>query len=147
MAGLEKCCTRESLPFAEPQTVETVETVLIHFLTPADFNGQWYPDGFKCTEHNGLTVWHGQLNGIELSIEAAIIGKVHREGGWDMKNHRPRPVKSYIPAGSVWFCRLPRATAWQTLIESLHGQCLGNDSAFGRGQILLGHWRDLTTHQ
>lgn len=141
MASLERCSTREALPFAKSKTAETV---LIHFLTPADFNRQWYPDGFRCIEHNGLTIWQGQLKGIEISIEAAVIGKVHREGGWDMKNHRPRPVKSYIPAGSTWFCRLQQPIDWQFLTEKLHGQCIGNDTAFGRGQILLGHWHDST---
>lgn len=141
MASLERCSSREALPFAKSKTAETV---LLHFLTPADFNGQWYPDGFQCIEHNGLTLWQGQLNGIELSIEAAVIGKVHREGGWDMQNHRPRPVKSYLPAGSAWFCRLPHPLDWQILTEKLHGQCIGNDTALGRGQILLGHWLDST---
>ncbi len=75
-------------------------------------------------------------------IEAAVIGKVHREGGWDMQKHRPQPVKSYIPVGSVWFCRLTQHYDWQALNESLHGQCIGLDTAFGRGRILIGHWQD-----
>ncbi|ANE56539.1 hypothetical protein AYM39_16050 [Methylomonas sp. DH-1] len=139
MASIEPVTTHEVLPFAKPKTVETL---LIHFLTPADFDGQPYPAGFSKTERNSQTVWQGQLNGIELSIESAVIGKVHREGGWDMKNHQPRPVKSYIPAGSAWYCRLSQATDWQILSDKLHGLCVGNDTAWGRGHIVLGHWQD-----
>lgn len=139
MASLACRNNREALPFAKPKTVETV---LIHFLTAADFNGHWYPEDFQKVEQNPLTVWKGILNGIDLTIEAAVIGKVQREGGWDMQQHQPRPVKSYIPAGSAWFCRLPQATDWQTLSDALHGQCIGHDAAFGRGQIALGHWLD-----
>lgn len=142
MASLEQRNNRETLPFAKPKMVDSF---IIHFVTPADFNGNWHPEDFKVASLNGLTVWQGVVNGIELYIEAAVIGKVHREGGWDMKNHQPHPVKSYIPAGSAWFCRLPQATDWPTLTEKLHGQCIGHDTAFGRGQILLGHWQDSMT--
>jgi CRISPR-associated protein Cmr3 len=129
-----------TLPFVAK--AKNVDTVLLHFITPADLGGDWYPENFKKIERNGRTVWHGQINGIDMNIEAAVIGKVHREGGWDMKNHLPRPVKSYIPAGTAWFCRLEQATDWQTLTEKLHGHFIGHDTDFGRGQILLGHWHD-----
>jgi len=121
---------------------EPVKRILIHFITPADFNGLPFPAEFKIEQDNGQTIWQGQLNGIALSIEAAVIGKAHREGGWDMQKHQPRPVKSYIPAGSAWFCRLDEHTDWQTLSLALNGQCIGVDTAFGRGQILLGVWQD-----
>ncbi|WP_305908586.1 type III-B CRISPR module-associated protein Cmr3 [Methylomarinum sp. Ch1-1] len=139
MASISMSPTIDTLPFAR---VKTVNSVLLHFITPADFGGNWYPEDFVQTDINGQTVWRGQINGIEINIEAAVIGKVHREGGWDMKNHQPRPVKSYIPAGSAWFCRLGQDYDWQTLTDKLHGHCIGYDTAFGRGQILLGHWRD-----
>jgi len=139
MAAMNVKAPTETLPFAK---AKTASTVLIHFITPADFDGKLYPESFKKAELNGQTVWQGELNGIRLIIEAAVIGKAHREGGWDMQRHQPRPVKSYIPAGSAWYCRLDHATDWQTLNQALHNQCIGAETAFGRGHILLGHWQD-----
>jgi CRISPR-associated protein Cmr3 len=139
MASIETSLTTQLLPFAK---AKQSETLLIHFITPADFNGHMFPENFTKTEHQGKTVWKGVLNDIELIIEAAVIGKAHREGGWDMQKHQPRPVKSYIPSGSAWFCRLAQHYDWQTLQTQLQGQCIGIDSAYGRGQILLGHWQD-----
>jgi CRISPR-associated protein Cmr3 len=140
MASLVPQSQREPLPRAEAATA--AQTVLLHFITPADFNGEMFPEHFKKIERNGQTVWQGDLNGLSLTIEAAVIGKVHREGGWDMRRHRPHAVKSYLPAGSAWFCRLAQPADWSTLGERLHGRCIGHDTEFGRGQLLLGHWHD-----
>jgi CRISPR-associated protein Cmr3 len=140
MASLVPHSQREPLPRAEAATA--AQTVLLHFITPADLNGEMFPEHFKKIERNGQTVWQGDINGLSLTIEAAVIGKVHREGGWDMRRHRPHAVKSYLPAGSAWFCRLAQPADWSTLGERLHGRCIGHDTAFGRGQLLLGHWHD-----
>ncbi len=138
MAGVEACGEVEQLPFTQVKK----STFTLHFITPADFNGQMFPDAFNTTEREGQTIWHGELNGVRFSIEAAVIGKAHREGGWDMQKHQPRAVKSYIPAGSTWFCRLDNTEDYPQLDEALHGQCIGMDSAYGRGQILIGQWSD-----
>ena len=137
MASLNSQNSALDLPDLKPINQDSF---VIHFMTAADFNGQMFPADFTKQQNNGQTVWQGQINGIECQIEAAVIGKAHREGGWDMQNHQPHPVKSYIPAGSAWFCRLTKNHDWQTLKQQLHGQSIGNDSAFGRGQILIGHW-------
>jgi CRISPR-associated protein Cmr3 len=143
MANLTAQLQREPLPMADAQAqAKATEALLIHFITAADFNGRMFPKHFEEIDRGGQTVWQGEINGIALTVEAAVNGKVHREGGWDMRNHRPRPVKSYIPAGSAWFCRLDQPSDWPTLYDRLHGHCLGHDTAFGRGQILLGHWQD-----
>jgi len=139
MASVQASLQAEPLPFIKPKRSGTL---LIHFITPADFNGAMFPENFTKKEQNGQTIWQGQLNGIELNIEAAVIGKAHREGGWDMKKHRPRPVKSYIPAGSAWFCRLINPQEYLQLHEKLHGQCIGSETEYGRGQILIGEWND-----
>ncbi len=139
MASAEILQEHEALPFTNPKKVSRF---MIHFITPADFGGVMFPEGFHNKDQNGQTVWQGTLNGIAFSIEAAVIGKAHREGGWDMKNHQPRAVKSYIPAGSAWYCQLAESTQWQILGEALHGIGIGNDTAYGRGQILIGQWLD-----
>ncbi|ASF46387.1 type III-B CRISPR module-associated Cmr3 family protein [Methylovulum psychrotolerans] len=116
--------------------------IIVHIITPAYFDGLMFPKGFDKREIGGQTVWQGTLLGIELIIEAAVIGKAHREGGWDMQKHQPRAVKSYIPAGSAWFCRIVTEISNKELLEKLHGQSIGAETEWGRGQILIGVWND-----
>ena len=139
MASIQAQTQAEPMPCA---CADAIDTIALHFITPAGFSGSMFPKGFEQTELNDKTVWQGVINDIELSIEAAVIGKVQREGGWDMEKHEPRAVQSYIPGGSVWFCRLNKHYDKQALRSQLHGRCLGDDSAYGRGHILLGHWQD-----
>jgi len=143
MAALNILPDSENMPGLKPDS-QPLSKFIIHFITAADFDGQMFPDSFKAVAENGQVIhWQGSLQGIELIIEAAVIGKVHREGGWDMKQHRPRAVKSYIPAGSAWFCRLADpSVSRETLINALHETCIGRDTQWGRGQILIGNWTD-----
>ncbi|MEI6706059.1 MAG: type III-B CRISPR module-associated Cmr3 family protein [Methylococcales bacterium] len=124
---------------------QPLKKIIIHFITPAYFNGQMFPENFDKHEIDGQTVWQGKLLDIELIIEAAVIGKAHREGGWDMQKHEPRSVKSYIPAGSAWFCRVVTEISNEDLLEKLHGQSIGAEIEWGRGQILIGLWNDTKT--
>ena len=133
----------QALPFVNAKANAKVESFVLHFLTSADFEGAMFPKDFEKTTFDGATVWQGDINAIGVRIVSAVVGKVHREGGWDMQKHQPSPVKSYIPAGSAWFCQtLDAELTWDILKTQLHGQCIGVDSAYGRGQILLGSWQD-----
>jgi len=138
MASMKSQQNYEAYPFTEIKS----STFCLHFITPADFAGQMFPEPFVKTEVDGQTLWRGELNGIKFDIVAAVIGKAHREGGWDMQKHQPRAVKSYIPAGSSWFCRLHNKDDHAQLNEKLHNHCIGLDSTYGRGHILLGQWSD-----
>ena len=143
MAALETQQQAQALPFVQQNPNAKVESFVLHFITPADFEGEMFPKGFKKTMLDGETVWEGVINTIEVRIVSAVLGKVHREGGWDMQKHQPSPVKSYIPSGSAWFCRaVDSELTWETLNKQLHGHCIGVDSAYGRGQVLLGTLKD-----
>lgn len=148
MAVLENKSRYLPLPrLIAPQ--QLLKKIIIHFVTPAyfgeqDFKGQMFPENFVEETENGQTIWQGDINGIKLIVESAVIGKVHREGGWDMQKHQPRAVKSYIPAGSAWFCRVDTKISNKDLLDKLHGQCIGAETEWGRGQILIGLWNDNT---
>ena len=143
MAALKAQEQAQAFPFVNAKANAKVERFVLHFLTPADFEGAMFPKDFEKTTFDGATVWQGVINDIGLRIISAVVGKVHREGGWDMQKHQPSPVKSYIPAGSAWFCQtLDAELTWETLNTQLHGHCIGVDSAYGRGQLLLGTWQD-----
>jgi CRISPR-associated protein Cmr3 len=115
------------------------DKIVVNFVTHADFNGAMFPGNFIQKERLGQTVWEGDIKGVRVLIEAAVIGKAHREGGWDMKNHRPRAVKSFVPAGSAWFCKVLDENS---NILMLNGQNIGEGAEYGHGQIVIGLWKD-----
>jgi CRISPR-associated protein Cmr3 len=114
---------------------------LLVLVTHARFNQGWLPDGFektttpKTTTSDGQTVWEGVLHGVRLRLLCAVVGKPVREGGWDVATRRPRAVESLTPAGSCYFCEVIEGQA-----QTLHGSHIGQDTAYGRGELAVGVW-------
>ncbi|MCG5525871.1 hypothetical protein LRB11_13165 [Ectothiorhodospira haloalkaliphila] len=128
-----------ALPEAPPVEGNPAGLILT-LLTPARLaHGTWLPPDFEPVDIDGMRHYRGTLHGIELSVEAAVIGKPLREGGWDMARRRPRPVNSLLPAGSAWFCRVEDASL-ATAIKQLHGTQIGADGSLGRGLLACGLW-------
>lgn len=124
------------------------EGLVLYLLTPLPINWQlgadndWQPlPGFIAVPNSNPSVWRGQLNGIELELHGAVTGKALREGGWDMAKHAPRAVSSFIPAGSLFFCKLINSHA-QAAIEALHDQHIGTLTEYGYGHVAVGVWND-----
>lgn len=131
-----------------PEAPTASRGILLHLLTPARFGqkqAEWLfpnPDEhWKPVEQAGRTVWLGKLNGIRLSLHCMVSGRVHREGGWDMARRCPRPVQSFVPAGTVWYCTLDDGN-YAEAIAALHQQHIGREQALGRGLLAVGSWRD-----
>lgn len=124
------------------------EGIALYLLTPlpiswtvgAGENWQPLPD-FKQVKDSNPTIWSGNLNGIDLELHGAVTGKALREGGWDMANHQPRAVTSFIPAGSVFFCKVVKGDT-NTAITALHNQHIGTQTEYGYGHIAVGVWND-----
>jgi len=72
-----------------------------------------------------------------VNIISACIGKAVREGGWDYKHNRPKPLKSLVPAGSCYFVQ-----GDEEKIRALHGKHIGERTAFGYGEVAVGIWRE-----
>ena len=94
---------------------EKVDAAMIILLTHGDFGGRSEPE----------------LEGVEFV--SACVGKAVREGGWDYKKRKPKPLKSLVPAGSVYFVKGD--------IAKLETH-IGNRTAFGYGEIAVGTWED-----
>lgn len=126
-----------------PKSADHAAGIALYLLTPLVIENpaeSWQPlPGFTLAEKDGQTVWQGTLDGIPLTLHTAITGKAQREGGWDLQKHQPRPVKSYIPAGSVFYCT--GESDLKTIIEKLHGLQIGEEQKLGRGKIAAGLWR------
>lgn len=104
--------------------------------------GRYTPlPNFTPSFKNGETVWMGKINGIDLTLHCAMIGKALREGGWDLQNKKPRPVRSFMPAGSVFYCSVDGD--FKVAFEALkYAQLDGSpfDKALGRGLLTAGFW-------
>lgn len=141
MAGLEivDFPKESTLPVAPTPTTDT-KGLIITFLTPARFaDGSWVLPGF--TESGSETkYWMGEIKGIALTLHAAVIGKAQREGGWDMAQHKPRDMQSFIPAGSSYYVELADREQLDAAIKTLHGLRIGEDIQLGRGIIVCGLW-------
>ncbi len=118
--------------------------LLLVLLTHADFGGDWLPPDFKAEpdlkaeKKNDIRIWKGRIDNTELTIQAAAVGKLVREGGWDLSKQQPRPVIGLVPAGSVYFCTVDGDL--QTAVTALHGKSIGNNTELGRGELAVGLW-------
>ena len=126
-----------------PQVDINSKKFAIYLLTPLyaspclDFKRE------QCAKQK-TTLWKGKLKGIALTLHGAITGKVQRVGGWDAAANKPRPVKSLIPAGSVFFCSVDNSDI-QSAIKALHNQHIGEFTEYGYGHIAVGVWNDNET--
>lgn len=66
--------------------------VRIVLLTPAYFSGGWQPQDGD---------WSTWVGGGELV--SLVVGKAHPISGWDVANNQPKPLRNYLPTGSVFF--------------------------------------------
>jgi len=78
--------------------------------------------------------------GVPGRCVSACTGKAVRAGGWDLARREPRPLAPLLPAGSVWFYEAEAAGL--NKVTTLHGQCLGDKTAFGFGQVAIGKWEE-----
>jgi CRISPR-associated protein Cmr3 len=100
--------------------------VRIVLLTPAYFSGGWLPHGGD---------WSPWVGGGRLVSVA--VGKPQAVSGWDMAANAPKPLRHYVPAGSVFFFEGADVTGipfTETPAGSLdHG-------ALGFGTFAVGSW-------
>lgn len=96
----------------------------------------WLPQGFGSSEVG----WQAEIRGIKINLVSACVGKAQREGGWDQKQHKPRAIESYLPAGSAFFVEVDADISDEALISTLHGQTMFADDEWGEGLMLLGRW-------
>ena len=109
----------------------------------------WLPPGFVPEVNAGFTAWRGELGGASVRLHSAVLGKPVRIGGWDLARQRPKPLVSYVPAGSVYFFSVEDGTPLTTVFERLHGSRIGHQIRAGHGLVACGLWTDSfpTHHQ
>lgn len=127
--------------------LENGDRIRLVLLQPADFGGKWLPSDFSKKELSDkykTTCWEGSIkgvNGVTLRLISACIGRQQKIGGYDMtkntkKESSVKPMKSYVPAGSVYFLEVINNSVSEIPVEGK----IGNNTAIGLGHYLLGRW-------
>jgi CRISPR-associated protein Cmr3 len=106
-----EACTRDGKTFFR-----------IYFATPAYFDGGWEP--VQGDRHVLKT------EGLEVPVEllAAAVGKPFSLGGYDIAAQEERPIRKFVPAGSVFYFQ-GKAEHLDNIIK-LHASTIGDDEFF-----------------
>ena len=107
--------------------------LLLTDMLPDESFGSAPLPGFVSTTLDGVECWKGAIANVELYLLGVVSGKPRRFGGWDIRHNRPRPVQSYIPAGSCFYVRPINGSDELT---QLHGEQIGRRTDFGFGTLL-----------
>lgn len=113
-----------------------LDGILLYLATPTLFDDGWRPP-------------FGPDEGVKLS--AAAVGRPIAFGGWDLKKRSPKPIRSAVPAGSVYYYRIEDASKARQFIEDYHfNQSVSAssrisavrdvESRLGYGMALFGAW-------
>jgi CRISPR-associated protein Cmr3 len=101
----------------------------IVLLTPAYFSGGWYPVGDS---------WSRWIQGGKLV--SAVIGKPLAISGWDVAHNRSKPLRHFVPAGSIYYFENAEITG-EPFTETPQGQYPEADfDAMGFGSFAVGTW-------
>lgn len=125
--------------FTEAEEAKLIENisrnciVRVVLLTPAIWGQGSRPNCWDKTT-NQLKL----ASGLHVDVLAAVIGRPHVIGGWDMAKGRPKQRQFAVPAGSVLYLKV-KPEQIQPLIETLHAQPLTDDLAHeGYGWAVCG---------
>lgn len=72
----------------------------IVFISPAIFTGGWLPGSID------IKTMEGQINGIDVRMIGACVGKPVGIGGFDIAKKNPKIMKRAVPSGSVYLFEL-----------------------------------------
>lgn len=98
----------------------------LYLSTPAIFENGWIPDGIDETS------LRGEINGLELQLITAAIGKPLYIGGFDIKKGHPKPMKRAVPAGSVYYFESLKDYDTKTIIETLHNTSIVKNENYSK---------------
>lgn len=116
--------------------------ITLYLATPALITDAPLPGFIPINNDAGrVCCWEGKICDVALRLVSAATHRQQRLGGWDMKAHAPKPLRSLIAAGSVFYCELcnneePVADA----IKQLSGCKIGDMQAHGFGELYAGYW-------
>jgi len=117
----------------------------LYLATPAIFTKGWLPDFL------GPSSLEGEVDGVQVRLVAAAVGKPMYIGGWDLAHNVPRELYPAVPPGSVYLFEISYGDA-EKVKEIFHGrtklQELGKQgeqylcelAKIGFGLTFVGRW-------
>lgn len=111
--------------FAVPQAGK-ISRIKVVLLTPAYFSGGYQPDNAD---------WSPWIN--RGTLVSAVVGKPLAISGWDIAHNRPKPLRHFVPAGSVYFFEGGQLTS-QAFTETPSDAA--DYAAMGFGSVAIGTW-------
>lgn len=112
----------------QPSSLYTNTTgkLRVVLLTPAYFDEGWQPT------KGDWSMWVGGGK-----LVSAAIGKPQHISGWDVAHNRPKPLRHYLPAGSVFYFENAEWTG-EPFTQTPNNE--PDFGAMGYGQVALGTW-------
>lgn len=99
--------------------------------TPAFFSDGWQPLDGK---------WNQLFNGQKIQLVSAALGRPQKIGGWDIATRWHKPMRAFVPAGSVYFFQSNQPiNPPQVLTETPPGELPFDKMGFG--QVVAGQWK------
>lgn len=142
LGGERRGATYEALDSPLPATADFRTSPNKRFkvvlLSPAWFSSGWQPrDGWQV------------IFGVPVHLVGAAIPRPQKFGGFDIARKRPKPIRSFVPAGSVYFFEakddLPTfcgGFAFTETPEDVRKENNGKNAwaQIGLGKVLIGNW-------
>lgn len=91
----------------------------LYFATPAIFKQGWLPEWIDKKTQLGQYPLSG-MDSVPIELVTAAVGKPIPVGGWDMEKGKAKPSHRAIPAGSVYYFKVPNSNCVNDLIRAFH---------------------------
>ncbi len=106
----------------------------IYLATPAFLSNGWIPSWIEEDTLEGTIPGTGG----RVKLITCVIGKTFRLGGFDMKEKKAKPMRTIIPAGSVYYFECIEG-AIEDIIKKIHGKSISDfEQKQGFGICFLG---------
>jgi len=93
----------------------------LYLATPAIFKNGWYPSWI-----DGNT-FEGEYYGIRVKLIACVTGKPLSIGGWDLAKDRAKPMRKFVPAGSVYYFKVVNGKSPDDIKKVFHFKNISDD--------------------
>jgi len=113
-----------SRPALEPSALEPLPSRFkLYLATPAYFANGWCPAD-----------WDKWFRGGKVRLVAAAVNRPRRIGGWDIAAGKDKPMRAFVPPGSVYYFETESKVSYTgEPITEYGGQ-------IGYGQAFFGEW-------